>query len=85
MVLPFTGHLPWVILLIVVLVIFGPKRLPELGGAVGKALREFRQATSEFKEQVSESVSPQAGGQAPAAVAGAETAEKPKPQPETPA
>jgi Sec-independent protein translocase protein TatA len=38
-------------------VIFGPRRLPELGSAVGRALREFRQATSEFRDQVSDSAS----------------------------
>ena len=31
-------------LLVIVLIIFGPGRLPELGGAVGKAMREFRKA-----------------------------------------
>ncbi|HXN78454.1 MAG TPA: twin-arginine translocase TatA/TatE family subunit [Candidatus Dormibacteraeota bacterium] len=41
-----------VILLIVVLIIFGPGRLPELGGAVGKAMREFRKATSELTNEV---------------------------------
>jgi sec-independent protein translocase protein TatA len=40
------------ILLVVVLIIFGPGRLPELGGAVGKAMREFRKATSELTNEV---------------------------------
>lgn len=34
------------LVLLVVLLLFGAKRLPELGGAVGKGLREFRRATS---------------------------------------
>jgi sec-independent protein translocase protein TatA len=53
----FGGH--WIylaILLVVVLIIFGPGRLPELGGAVGKAMREFRKATTELTDQVKESV-----------------------------
>jgi sec-independent protein translocase protein TatA len=41
-----------VLLLVVVLIIFGPGRLPELGGAVGKAMREFRKATSELTNEV---------------------------------
>jgi sec-independent protein translocase protein TatA len=41
-----------VILLVVVLIIFGPGRLPELGGAVGKAMREFRKATTELTNEV---------------------------------
>ncbi len=43
----FAGHLPeLVILLVVALVIFGPKRLPEIGGAMGKGIREFRRGTA---------------------------------------
>jgi sec-independent protein translocase protein TatA len=49
----FGTHWVWiVILLVVVLIIFGPGRLPELGGAVGKAMREFRKATSELTNEV---------------------------------
>jgi len=40
------------VLLVIVLIIFGPGRLPELGGAVGKAMREFRKATSELTNEV---------------------------------
>ena len=42
-----------VVILVVVLIIFGPGRLPELGGAVGKAMREFRKATSDLTNEVS--------------------------------
>lgn len=46
-------HPLWLVLiLVVVLIIFGPGRLPELGGAVGKAMREFRKATSELTNEV---------------------------------
>ncbi len=51
--------IPWfwiAALLIVVLIVFGPGRLPELGGAVGKAMREFRKATSELTNEVKSSV-----------------------------
>ena len=41
-----------ILLLVVVLIIFGPGRLPELGGAVGKAMREFRKATTELTSEV---------------------------------
>jgi sec-independent protein translocase protein TatA len=43
-------------LLIIVLIIFGPGRLPELGGAVGKAMREFRKATTELTNEVTSAV-----------------------------
>lgn len=35
-----------IILLVIVLVIFGPKRLPELGSGLGKAIRGFREANA---------------------------------------
>jgi sec-independent protein translocase protein TatA len=43
-------------LLLIVLIIFGPGRLPELGGAVGKAMREFRKATNELTNEVTQTV-----------------------------
>ncbi len=43
--MPFhVGPTELVILLVVVMMIFGVGRLPQVGGAIGKALREFRQA-----------------------------------------
>jgi sec-independent protein translocase protein TatA len=49
--MPF--HPLWIaVILVVVLIIFGPGRLPELGGAVGKAMREFRKATTELTNEV---------------------------------
>lgn len=35
-----------------VLIVFGPRKLPEIGKALGKGLREFKQATKELKESV---------------------------------
>jgi sec-independent protein translocase protein TatA len=43
-------------LLVIVLIIFGPGRLPELGGAVGKAMREFRKATTEITNEMTSAV-----------------------------
>ena len=49
--MPF--HPLWLVLiLVVVLIVFGPGRLPELGGAVGRAMREFRKATTELTNEV---------------------------------
>jgi sec-independent protein translocase protein TatA len=45
-------------ILIIVLIVFGPSRLPELGSAVGKAMREFRKATSELTNQATTAVAP---------------------------
>lgn len=38
------------VILVLVLVIFGAKRLPEIGGGLGRAIRNFRQAASEPDE-----------------------------------
>lgn len=39
------GGWEWVILLVIVLIVFGVGRLPEIGGAIGKSIREFREAS----------------------------------------
>lgn len=63
--MPF--HPLWlVVILAVVLIIFGPGRLPELGGAVGKAMREFRKATSEITSEVTSAAQPKPESPAPA-------------------
>jgi TatA/E family protein of Tat protein translocase len=50
-------HPLWIVaILVIVLIIFGPGRLPELGSAAGKAMREFRKATSELSNEVSSSM-----------------------------
>lgn len=44
--------LPEMILIFVVaLLIFGPKKLPEIGRSLGKAIRGFQDATNEFKNE----------------------------------
>jgi sec-independent protein translocase protein TatA len=40
------------IVLVIVLVVFGPKRLPEMGKQLGRTIREFRAATSEIRSQI---------------------------------
>ena len=57
--LPFNIGIPEVIvILIIALIIFGPKRLPELGRSLGKGLRNFKDslssAATELKAGMSE-------------------------------
>jgi sec-independent protein translocase protein TatA len=40
------GPLEIVVVLIIALIVFGPKRLPELGRSLGKGIREFRGSVS---------------------------------------
>ena len=47
--MPFAHGVGWVelvIILVVVMIVFGVGRLPEVGGAMGKAIREFRSSVS---------------------------------------
>jgi len=40
-----------VIILVIALIIFGPKKLPELGKSLGQAIRGFRDGTSKATEE----------------------------------
>jgi TatA/E family protein of Tat protein translocase len=46
------GFPEMVFLFIVALLIFGPKKLPEIGRQIGRALNEFKRASNEFKAQI---------------------------------
>jgi sec-independent protein translocase protein TatA len=43
----FANPLHWVILIVVVLIVFGPGKLPGVGASLGKSLREFKRASTE--------------------------------------
>jgi sec-independent protein translocase protein TatB len=43
-----------IVVFIVALIVFGPKRLPELGRTLGKGLNELKKAMSGVKEQIDE-------------------------------
>lgn len=43
-----------ILILIIALVIFGPKKLPEIGKAIGKGISEFKDAVSGEKKDVKE-------------------------------
>jgi sec-independent protein translocase protein TatB len=42
-----------ILILVIALLIFGPKKLPDLAKGIGKALREFRRASTDLQEQLS--------------------------------
>jgi sec-independent protein translocase protein TatA len=44
--MPNVGPMEILVLLIIALIVFGPKRLPELGKSLGKGVREFRGSIS---------------------------------------
>ncbi len=40
------------LIFVIALLVFGPQRLPELGRALGRAMREFRRASEEFRSTI---------------------------------
>ena len=51
--MPFGIGVPeLLIVLVIIIIIFGVGRLPEIGGALGKGIREFRKGTSEVDKVV---------------------------------
>jgi len=44
------------VILVIALLVFGPKKLPEVGRSLGKALREFRKTSDEIKEKIEEEI-----------------------------
>jgi TatA/E family protein of Tat protein translocase len=45
-----------VIIFVIALIIFGPKKLPELGRSLGRSLNEFKRASNELKNTLEEEV-----------------------------
>jgi len=45
------------LILLIVLIVFGVGKLPQVGGAIGKSLREFRKSSREEEETVTNSAS----------------------------
>jgi sec-independent protein translocase protein TatA len=58
---------PWelIVILLIVVVIFGAGRLSEVGGAVGKSIREFRRATTDDSSTHATAVAPPVAPAAP--------------------
>ena len=49
------GPIGWpelIILLVVVLIVFGPGKLPDIGNAIGRGVREFRKASNDLETSI---------------------------------
>jgi Tat protein translocase TatB subunit len=44
------------LILVIALIVFGPRKLPEIGKSVGKMLAEFRKASNDFKRTIEDEV-----------------------------
>ena len=53
--MPFLSHWYLIVGLVIVLIIFGPGKLPQIGSAVGTAIKEFRKATTELRDDIARS------------------------------
>ena len=76
-----SGPEVWVIL-VIILIVFGAGKLPQVGGALGKGIREFRasqrEAMEDEDEETEAEAAPAANGEKKPATAGAaDTAAKP--------
>ncbi len=57
--MPFNiGPAELIIILVIALLILGPGKLPDVGAALGKSIREFRKASSDIQESIKVDTSP---------------------------
>ncbi len=50
------GPTELILIFIIALLVFGPKKLPEIGKSVGKAIREFKKTSEEIKGRIEEEI-----------------------------
>ena len=67
--MPNIGPVELIIILVIALLILGPGRLPDVGSALGKSIREFRKAATDVQDaaKVDTTASPAAAPSSPAA------------------
>lgn len=46
------GGFEWIIIVLVILLFFGAKRIPELARGLGKGIHEFRKASDDIKKEI---------------------------------
>jgi sec-independent protein translocase protein TatA len=64
--IPEVGITGLIVILIVALLVFGPKRLPEIGRSLGKGMREFKDSiTGSHEEKAKAELPPRSGDESP--------------------
>ncbi|MCL4685034.1 Sec-independent protein translocase protein TatB [Myxococcota bacterium] len=66
------GMTELLVILVVALIVFGPNKLPELARSLGKAMNEFRRASSDLRSTFQDSASPAPPPVRPPAIASSE-------------
>jgi TatA/E family protein of Tat protein translocase len=59
------GFQEMLIILVVVLIFFGPKRLPDLAKSLGKGIAEFKKASEEVRKGIEDAVKEESAGETP--------------------
>lgn len=62
--MPTMGGWEWIIILVIVIIVFGVGKLPQIGGALGQSIREFREASKNEMEGGDDSEAADEGGSA---------------------
>ena len=81
--MPVPGPLELIIVLVIALIVLGPGKLPDVGAALGKGIREFRKASSDLSDaaRVDPAPAPPPAPTAPAPVSPPPAAGDPTTQP----
>jgi len=61
-----------IVIFVIALIVFGPRKLPELGRSLGKGIAEFKKATSELQNTLEDEIRQEERRAQPPAVAHAE-------------
>lgn len=54
--MPNIGFPELILILIIALLIFGPKKLPEIGKSIGRAIAELKRTSNELKETIEDEI-----------------------------
>ena len=77
--MPNIGPVELIIILVIALIVIGPGRLPDVGAALGKSIREFRKASTDISDAARVDTSPLPPSSAAAPAASAAPAPTPEP------
>jgi len=58
------GPTELIVILLIALIVFGPKRLPEVGKTLGRSLQEFRRASNDLREELKRGIDEEPFGDA---------------------